>query len=211
MKKENIINSIGYGLIVIDLIVIFICQKNTKIVLFSVAVGLLIYGVMSIFKKNSFGYISSCLAITLAVSGGLYFAHKLSIAKAFTFMISSSVALLMLLTLGFLVYKKKVINSEFKLSVEAEVVELLSNPNTEAKYYQPIYRYVIKDKEYTVPFPAYLNKGIPKIGDKQIIRVDERDNQNVYFDKTPMQKLADVLLMLFLLVIAIIIMIGQFK
>ena len=211
MKKENIISSIGYGLIVIDLIVIFICQKNTKVVLFAVAAGLLIYGIISMFKRNAFGYLSTCLSITLAISGGLYFGKVFDLTKAFTFMISSSVALIMILTGAFYIYKKKVIDKEYKLSVEAEVVELLSNPNTDAKYYQPLYRYVVNDREYTVPFPAFLNKNIPKIGDKQIIRVDEEDNQNVYFDKTPIQKLWDILLMVCLLVIAIVIMVGQFK
>ena len=211
MKKENIINSIGFGLIVIDLIVIFVNQNNNKVVLFAVAIGLLIYGIMSIFKKNVFGYLSTCVAITLAISGGLFFSHKFNLTQAFTFMISSSVALIMLLTLVFYYYKKKVIDKIFKLTVEAEVVELISNPNTEAKYYQPVYRYEVNDHEYTVPYPGFLNKNIPKIGDKQMIRVDADDNLNVYFDKTPMQKLVDILLMVFLIVMAVVIMVGQFK
>ena len=116
-----------------------------------------------------------------------------------------------LLLLWFSVYKKKVINEEFSLSIEGEVVELISNPNTDANYFQPIYKYTIEGHDYTVPFPAFLSKNIPKIGDIRIIRVDKNDHQNVYFDKKPMEKIADYFLLICFLILSFIIMIGQFK
>ena len=211
MKKENLISNLGFVLIVIDLIVIFIFQKNAKIVLFAIAIGLLIYGIMSIFKKNVYGYITTCLSISLSLSGIFYFSKIFDLAKAFTFMISSSVFILMALTLCLSIYKKKVIDREFALSIEAEVIELLNNPNTDSKFYQPLYKYNIEGHEYTVPFPAFVSKNIPKIGDRQIIRVDERDHQNVYFEKRPIEKAADYFMIVFFLVVSLIIMIGQFK
>lgn len=211
MDKKKVFSTIGYGLILIDLIVIFINQKNYKVLIFAVAFGALVYGIMSIFKKNVIGYIITCLSVSLAITGGLYFGKVLDLAKSFTFMISSSVAILMLLTLVFSVFKKKIIDKEYSLSIEAECVELINNPNTDSKFYQPLYRYYINDHQYTVPYPGFIDKNIPKIGEKRIIRVDENDNQNVYFEKTKMEKLVDYFLIIFFLVVSIIIMIGQFK
>ncbi len=211
LKREKLISNIGYSLIGIDLIIIFIFQKNIKVVLFAIAIGLLLYGIMSIIKKNVYGYISTCLSISLALSGIFYFVGYFDKAKAFTFMISSSVFFLMALTLCFSVYKKKVIDEEFSLSIEAEVVELISNPNTDANYFQPIYRYTVEGHDYTVPFPAFLSKNIPKVGEVQTIRVDKNDHQNVYFDKKPLEKVADYFLLIVFLILSLIIMIGQFR
>ena len=211
MNKKNVVTSIGYGLLLIDLIVIFIFQNNNKIVLFSIAAGMLICGIISILKNSVIGYIITCLSVSLTVSGLLFFCKVFDVAKAFTFMISSSVAALMLITLIFSIYKKKVIDSEYALTIEAEVIELISNPNTEAKFYQPLYRYEIEGHQYTVPYPGFINKKVPRIGERQLIRVDKKDNQNVYFDKKPMDKVIDYLLIIFFLVVSIIIMIGQFR
>jgi hypothetical protein len=211
MDKKKIFSGIGYAVILVLLIVIFINQKNTKVILFAFAVGLMIYGIIQILNKKIIGYILACLSVSLAVTGFLYFSKVLALPQAFTFMLSSSVAVLMALTLVFTVVKKLMIDKSFELKVEAQVIDLVSNPNTDNRYFQPYYLYEIDGEEYNVLFPGFINKNIPKIGDKRTIRVDKNDHLNVYFEKTPMEKISDIVLEVFFLIVSIVIMIGQFK
>ena len=211
MDKKKLVSGIGYAIILVLLIIIFINQKNTQIVLFAFAIGLLIYGIIQIMNKKIVGHILTCLSVSLAVTGYLYFSKTLALPQAFTFMLSSSVAILMVLTLVFTIIKKLIVDKNFELKVEAQVIDLVNNPNTDSKYFQPYYLYVIDGQEYNVLFPGFINKNIPKIGDKRIIRVDKDDHMNVYFEKTPMEKISDIVLEVFFLVVSIVIAIGQFK
>jgi len=211
MDKKKVFNGICYAIILVLLLVILINQKSTKIVLFAFAIGMFVYGIVQIISKKIVGYILSCLAVSLGVTGYLYFSKTLALPQAFTFMLSSSVAILMVLTLIFTVVKKLAVDKHFELKVEAVVVDLISNPNTNSKYFQPYYVYTIDGVDYDVLFPGFINKNIPKIGDTRIIRVDKNDHFNVFFDKTPMEKICDIVLEVFFLVVSILISIGQFK
>ena len=210
MKKREIISNICFVLIVIALIVIMIYQKNPKVLVYAISAVLFLYGLSTVVKQNVLGYISICLGASLLVSGTLYFTGVFNLFKSFTFMLCSSVFLLMAIVLIFAYIKRKLIKEAYELVVEATVVDLIPNENTRAKYYQPYYKYQVDDHDYSVLFPVFINKHIPKIGDRVLIRVDKEDHQNVYFEKEKMEVIIDVASIVLLLVLSFIVAIKQF-
>ncbi len=210
MKKKEVLNNIGFFLIVAALLVILVFQKNIKVVVFAASFGLLIYGLMSIPKNNVSGIITCVFSISLAVSGVLYFTKIFNLLKAFTFMISCTVFFMMVLSAIFSYKRKKLICSKYTLLVDAEVVDLVVNPNTEAKYYQPQYKYTVDGEDYYVLYPSFINKRVPNIGDKTKLRVDENDKDAVYFERAVRDKVFDAIMIVFFMLVALAIMIGQF-
>ena len=76
----------------------------------------------------------------------------------------------------------EVTDREFKkkhsLKVEATVIDLVKNPNTNREFYQPIYEYEVNDVVMEVGALGYYEKRIPKLGDKLIIFVNPEDSVN---------------------------------
>lgn len=210
MKKEQLLDNICFALIVISLIIILIFRNNYKVDLYAIAFIAIVYGIMNIKKKGSTSFIFISLGISLTISGTLYFTKIFDLVKAFTFMIGCSVFLLMAVTLIFTYLRKKIIDENYALKVNAIVVDLVSNDNTNAKFFQPYYKYSVDDHDYSVLHPGFINKNIPKIGDTVPIRVSKDDYQDVYFDKTPTEKLFDLILVVFLLIVSLVISIMQF-
>lgn len=210
MKKKELLNNIGFVLIVVALIVILVFQKNTKIVIFAASFGLLIYGLMTVSKNNVTGLLTCVLAVSLAISGSLYFFNNFTLLKAFTFMMSSTVFFMMVLAIIFAIKRRKMLCSKYNIITEAEVMDLIVNPNTEARFYQPYYRYEVDGNYYYVSYPEFINKHVPNIGDKTKIRVDEKDKESIYFEESIKKRVFDISRIIFFLIVSLIIMIGQF-
>ncbi len=210
MKKEQLLNNIGFGVIVVLLLVILVFQKNVKVVLYAISLIGVVYGLMNIPKKGASGFIFICLGISLAISGTLYFIKYFDLKQTFTLMIAASVFLLMIITLVFTYLRKKMLDENYSLRVNATVTDLISSDNTNSKFYQPCYKYTIDGHEYSVLFPGFISKRIPKIGDVVQIRVDKDDYQNVYFDKSFTERLFDLILVVFLLIVSLVIGVLQF-
>jgi len=210
MKKKEIFSNIGFVLVVASLIVILVYQKNIKVVVFAASFGLFVYGLITLMKERIKGIITCVFSVSLAISGALYFFKVFNLMKAFTFMMSFTVFWMMVLTAFFAYKQRKLLCSKYSIETEAEVIDLIVNPNTEEKYYQPYYKYEIDGEEYDVLYPAFINKNVPNIGDKTKIRVDPNDRDSIYFEKRIKDKVFDVALIIFFILVSLLIMVGQF-
>ena len=187
--KNKILDNISFGIIVITLLLIVFYQNNGVAMLYIGAIGLVLYGVVASIQLNKYGTISLGCGTSLLVTMILYTMKVLDKVDSITFMVVTSMMVISLLSLIFMVLNDKKAFKRYSLIVEGEVVDLERNPNTKKDYYRPIYAYVVDDYEYEVAFPNYLTKRIPNVGDKTKIYVDPQDHGEVYFEKTLSDKI----------------------
>lgn len=210
MKKEEIINNIGFVIAVITVILAVCFKDNIVLVGIIVGIGGFLYGLCLSLNLNNSGYVFLAIGGSLALSLSLYKFDILDKGDAFTFMICCSIFLLMIVYLIFSKIKEKKIFSKFSLVVDAEVVDLVKNPNTKKEFYQPVYSYVVDGESYVVNALGYTDKFIPKLGDKVKLYVDPTNYESVYFDSKLTSKLYNIGLCLFLLIASLVIMITLF-
>ena len=210
MKKETILDTLSFivGLVTILLVVFF--KDKMNYLLFSLAIGGSLFGIILIMKKSNYGYLITSLGISLLGSVLLYRFNILDRPDAVTFMITGSVFSLMVISMIFSVINDKVNKKECSLLIYGEVVDLVKNSNTKDEYFQPIYEYVVDDKPYQVAHPKFLNKNIPDIGSKHKIYVNPKKHEDVYFEKEPIDKLYDYGISLLLAIVSLIIIITLF-
>lgn len=210
MNKEKIFSNLSFIIAVITIILIAFFHNNIAIIGVIGGIGGFLYGICLMINKNSTGYLFTSLGISLAASFLLYNYEKFDKGDAVTFMICESTFLLMLITLIFMYINNKELFKLYNMSVEAEVIDLVKNPNTTKEYYQVMYQYELDGKAYVVGTPGFINKSIPNIGDKKKIYVDSNDYANVYFDKTMKEKIYNIGLCSFLMIASLIIVITLF-
>lgn len=210
MKKEKILDSLSFIFGAITIVVAVILKDNIVLAGIVAGIGAFLYGLCKALNKNTYGYIFISVGIGLSLSLFLYKLDVFDRPDALTFMICSSTFLLMLVTFIFDYLNRRSIFRQYSLKISAEVIDLEKNPNTKKDYFQVICGYEVDEKYYTVGSPGYINKFIPKIGDKINIYVDPDEPVNVYFDKDIKEKIYDTLLGLFLMIASIIIIITLF-
>jgi len=211
MKKDKILEYLSFTILIIAVILLMIFKNSMIKEIFIISISATLYGIINIIKDNRIGYIIFSLGICLLISSILYINKILEKVDVFTFMISSSVILISIITLIFNYINKKNIDKKYDLIVEATVEDLVRNNNTKKEYYQPIYSYIIDDIKYNVDFPGFINRNIPSIGSKINLKVDSKDYQNVYFEKPLLNRILDIVIMVLLIIIAIIVLIDVFK
>ena len=210
MKKNNIMDWISFGIGITIVLGVLIFQNNMKIVLGIISVGAFLSGVLFIIQKDRKGYILASGGISLGVSSLMYYLKGMSLLDTFTLMISMSVFLIMVLTLIFNIYNKKQVKEYYSLSVEAEVVDLITSQNTKKPFYQPYFKYQIDGHDYSVLYPHFIRSNVPNIGEKVNILVSAKDNADVFFEKSKPELLKDMATVLILMVISFVIMILVF-
>lgn len=210
MNKEKIFSNLSFAIAVLTIALIAIFHSNITIIGVVAGVGGFLYGLCLMVNKNSSGYLFTSLGISLAASFLLYNCKILDKGDSVTFMICASTFLLMAITLIFMYINNKELFKIYNMDIEAEVVDLIKNPNTTKEYYQVMYQYEVDEKVYTVGTPGFINKSIPNIGDKKKLYVDSSDYANVYFDKTMKEKIYNVSLCAFFMVASLIIAITLF-
>ena len=210
MKKDTIIDNLSFvvGLITIILLVIF--RNNLSLDILITSIGISLYGLISVFRKNRYGYFLISVGLSLLITILLYRNDILDKVDSITFMIVCSIFLLMICSFIFDYFNKKETLSIFSMTVEGELIDLKRNPNMKKDYFQPIYRYTIKKDNYVVGYPKYLNKFLPKIGSTIKIHVNPDNYEETYFDKSKLDVLYTYLISLFLLIASLIIMITLF-
>lgn len=187
--KNKILENISFVIIVITLLLIVVFQNNGTAMLFIGAGGLLLYGVVACLQLNKYGTISLGCGGSLLITMILYTMEVLDKADSITFMVTSSMMLISLISLIFMVINDKKVFKRYTLIVEGEVIDLERNPNTKKDYYKPVYSYNVDNVEYEVALPYYLNKNIPDIGDTIKLYVDPKEHSEVYFDKSLINKI----------------------
>lgn len=210
MKKETLIDNLSFVVGVLTVLLVVVLKDNLVNAFIVAGVGAFLYGLLKALKKNSYGYILMSVGIGTSLALIIYKFEILNRSDSLTFMICVSTNLLMLVTFIFDYINRKEIFKIYDLKVEAEVANLVKNPNTNKEYYQVICEYTIDDKIYTVGSPGFINKFIPKIGDKVMLYVDSKDYENVYFDKNKKEKIYDIGLGLFLILATLIILLFLF-
>lgn len=210
MNKDKVFSNLGFCVVVVTIILIAIFHNNISIIGLIGGIGGFLYGICLIVNKNSSGYLFTSLGISLACSFLLYNYKVFDRGDAVTFMICASTFLLMVITLVFMYINNKALFKMYNMQIDAEVVDLIKNPNTTKEYYQIIYQYELDGKVYSVGTPGFVNKNIPNIGDKKKVFVDSTDYANVYFDKSMKEKIYNVGLCAFFMIAALIITITLF-
>lgn len=208
--KNKIIDNLIFVIGAVTLLLICFYSKNIKLTALIGSVGLTLVGSCYLLKNDTTGYLLFSTGVSLFFSMFFYMLEVFDKFKAVTFMLCSSLALLMIVTLVFSFLNSKKIFKKYSVVVEGKVVDLVKNPNTTKEYYQPIYQYEYQDEVYTVGFPGFKNMFIPKIGDKLKIFLEPEDCMNVYFDKTIWEKIYKYGLCSFLMIVSIIIVVTLF-
>lgn len=210
MNKNSITTALIY-IITLATIILMVCfQENLTKVAWIVGTGATIVGLLTIFKKNNYGYLIFSTGISLFLAVLLYSMDILSKSNSITFMICLSICMLMIITLIISTTNKKKISTMYDLTIEATVTDLIKNPNTKKEYYQILYEYIVDDTSYTVGSPNFICKNIPNIGDTLKIRVSSKDPTEVYFDKKPLEEFYEKSLTIGLIIITIIIIVTLF-
>lgn len=208
--KNKIFENLKFivGIVTILLIVVF--QKSLSTVAIIGGVGLALYGVCAFLSNDKLGYVFTGMGISLVSAVSLFKLDVLPKFESITFFFCLSMALIVILAFIFEKYSDKEHKRIHSLEIDAEVIDLVKNPNTKKEYYQPIYEYYIDNESYAVPLPGYIDKGIPSIGEKIKLYVNPDDVTDVYFEKRKSDKLYLMTVGLFLLVASIGIIISLF-
>lgn len=208
---KNKILDVIIGIIGIAIAILFIIFKdNYQVLLYCMSsLGILI-GICFVLKKANYGYLIVSICGSLLLSTIFYYNKILGFNDCVTFMICGSVALVMFFTTIFDYLIKKGIKMKYSLNVVARVIDLEKNRNVSKECYAPVYEYMVDDQYYEIVAPYYLDKNIPSIGDELNLRVDPKEPEQVYFDKSLTEEIKDKVVAIFLMVVCVIIIIGLF-
>jgi hypothetical protein len=208
--KNKMLDTIRFIIGVVTLILVFIFKKSLSDVGLIAGVGVTLYGICSLLMKEKLGYIFSGIGCSLFISILIFKLGILPQFESMTLFMCLSLSLIIVISMIF----DKVADTDFKkthsLTVEATVIDLVKNPNTNKEFYQPIYEYEVDGVVMNVGAPGYYEKRIPKLGDKLIIYVNPEDALDVYFEERKSDKLYHLAVGLFLLIASIIIIITLF-
>lgn len=210
MNKDKILYVLIYIVTILTIIITLFFQKDLTKVVWTISIGSTIAGFLTILKKNNYGYLIFSVGFSLLLTISLYTLNLLDKGDSVTFMICSSIFLLMLITFIISIINNNKIKQIYSKEIEATVSDLIKNPNTNKEYYQVIYEYVIDDNLYTVGSPDYINNFIPNIGDKRKLRVNSKDFTDVFFDKRIIDQIYEKGLVISLIIISLIIIITLF-
>ncbi len=208
--KNKILDTLKFIIGVVTLILVFVFKDSLSVSGLIGGIGVSLYGLCSFLLGDKVGYILTGLGISLVSSLSIFKVGVLPEFEAVTFFICLSMILIVILAFIFEYVSDKDMKKKHSLEVEAEVIDLIKNPNTTKEFYQPLYQYVVDDVVMEVGAPGYLEKGLPKLGDKLKIYVNPKDALDVYFEKRKSDKLYMLAMGLFFLVASIIIIITLF-
>lgn len=189
IMKNKLIDNVSFAVLIVTLLLVAVFRENGKVILFIASAGLVLYGSCACLQKQRYGTLLVGCGVSLLITMFLYVFEILDKSNSITFMICLSCFIIAFLSLIFMLINQKEAIKRYSLVVEGKVIDLERNPNTKKEYYRPIYNYVIKNMVYTVEYPYFLQKGLPKIGDKSKIYVDPNEPGEVYFDRKILGKL----------------------
>ena len=208
--KEKIMDWISFFVGLIFVLLIYFFREDLFKVFAVVSIGSIVYGTFSILKNERYGYPMVSFGSSIGISLILYHFGKFDKGQCLTFSLMFGIFLLMLITFIFTFVNKKLMVKHYSLIVDAKVIDLVKNPNTNQEFYQPVYSYTIDDRVYTVNALGYTKKRIPKIGDSIKLYVDPNDYESVYFDKEKFTAIQDLAILVVLMIVSLIISIFLF-
>ena len=208
--NNKIVDTIRFTIGALTVVLIFVFKNSLSTVGLIAGIGAALYGVCSILMKEKLGYVFSGIGSSLFISVIIYKMKVLPQFESITFFMCLSLALIIIISLIFDELTNRSLKKIHSLEVEATVIDLVKNPNTNKEFYQPIYEYEVDGVLMNVGAPGYYEKRIPKLGDTLKIFVNPDDALDVYFEERKSDKLYHIGVGLFLLVASIIIIITLF-
>ena len=206
MKK--IIDNIIYILTAILLTTIVLLKDKYFIMLCLAAGGLIIIGILLLLNKNSYALILTPVGICLSISIILYKNFKFPIYKVTLIFFMLSLILIMIFTIIRYFYLLRFNMQIHCLVVEAEITDLIKNPNLEKEVYYPVLTYKKGGEIFDVNCPEGFYKDIPNIGDKMQININPNDYMDVYFKPPISLVIKNVFSSICAIILAIIVLVG---
>jgi len=206
MKK--IIDNIIYILTAILLTTIVLLKDKYFIMLCLAAGGLIIIGILLFINKNSYALILTPVGICLSISIILYKNFKYPIHKVTLIFFMLSLILIMIFTIIRYFYLLNFNMQTHCLVVEAEITDLIKNPNLEKEVYYPVLTYNKGGEIFDVNCPEGFYKDIPNIGDKMQININPNDYMDVYFKPPISLVIKNVASSICAIILAIIVLVG---
>lgn len=208
--KDKVLEWISFLTGLFFVIMIYVFRNNLAYVFITVSIGAIVYGIISVIRHENYGYAMTSFGFSVGLALIFYKIGIFNKGEGLTFALMFGISTLMFLTLIFTYINKKVMMKHYSITVDAEVIDLVKNPNTTQEFYQPVYTYTLDDKVYTVNALGYTNKRIPKIGDTIKLYVDPNDHENVYFDKEKFTAIQDIAVLVVLMIVSLVISIAMF-
>lgn len=210
MNKGKIIDSIMYVLGVIIAILVFVFQKNYSLLFLIAFIAFVIYGVLFLIKRNNIGFLFNGIGIGGLVSLYIYHSKIFDLGDTVTFFFCMSVAVMLILSLIIGFVFRKIVLKTYNLIIDAEVVDLIRNPNSKKDFYKSVYKYNVAGNDYIVEDIEYKHYFVPNIGDIRKINVNPDDATDVYFLPNKLEDIKNFVGSLFFIIASIIIIITLF-
>lgn len=207
---EKVLNPILYILGIILTVLILIFKDNLFVVLCILTAYMIVFGIIWILLKQKIGSISLSVGISVLVAIILNKNKFLVVSDSITFAICLSLILVLGLTFLINYFTRKNILRTHTIVLEAEVIDLVANPNSKKEMYLPIYSYKIGRDIYEVEYFRFYEKNIPTIGSKKTLRVNPHNHVDVFFDQETQNKVFNICCYICLIVVCLYIIIGLF-
>ena len=208
MKKA--IDNIIYILGAILLIVIVYLNDKYALMLTITAVFLVIIGLLLLMNGNNYAALILPIGICLSMSIAFYKAQKFALSTAAIFFFLSCLALIMLITIIKYHYSIKSREKTHKITIDAEITDLVRNPNFDIDYYTPVLTYEIDGESFDVNYNKGFTKQVPQIGDTIRIYVNPNDHSDVFFKPELSTLLKNYISSILIILICIFILISIF-
>ncbi len=208
--NNKILDNISFIVGGLTLVLVVVLQKNMPVALIVGGIGATIYGILEIIKNNKVGYMVFSIGTSLLVTLGIYLNNILDITDSITFMMCLFLIMVIITSFIFYILSDKISKNKHSLEINAQVVDLIRNPNTTKEYYQPVYTYEVDGELYDVSAIGFMDKNVPKIGDTTLIYVNPKDSTDVYFPARLKDKLYIIALCCVLIIVSVIIIVTLF-
>lgn len=207
---EKILNIISYILGISLAILVLIFKNNFFLLLCILVVYLIFFGIIWIILKKQFGSIALSAGISILLAIILNKSNVLVMSDSVTFAICLS--LILILGLSFLMdymLRRRILRM-YTIVTDAEVIDLIINPNSKKEMYLPVYSYKVNNELYEVSYFRFFTKNIPQIGSKKTIRINPYNYADVFFEQEKSNKFLNMCCYIFLIIVCISIIVGLF-
>lgn len=208
--KDKLVDTISFIVVVLTLVLAVVFKSSMNIVAIIVGAGSFLYGIMAVIKKENYGFLLTALGLSLVISALVYRFNLLDLAYSIMFMFALCFGLFMIIILFYDIFSKKFILKKYDVKIEAEVSDLIRNPNFKKEYYTVVYSYTYNNNVYTVNHPALVSKNIPSLKDKMNLLISSSDPLDVYFEKPKNRVIKDTIIELFFIIACTAIIISLF-
>lgn len=202
-KMKKTIDNIIFILGAILLIIVVTLKDNYYLMLLCIAIFFSAIGILLVLNKNKYWAIVLPIGLSLSTSILLYNSKKYNLSSSTIIFFLTSLLLIMLITIVkyYITLKRSVLIHN--LEVEAEITDLIRNPNFDIDLYTPVLTYKIKGEIFEVNHIKTFSKNVPEIGSIVRIKVNPNDYYDVYFEPDKSTVIKNYVNSIFIIIFAI--------